>query len=70
MSKSNLIEKEQDWANGATRYWFGVGGEYYAVVESAGQSTIIDSYGDEVYDQALEAELKTVLIVTDEMRAA
>ena len=65
-----FIEKEQDWANFATRYWFGVDGKEYSVVESGGQFTIIDSYGDEVYNRALEAELKSILIVTDEMRAA
>jgi len=65
-----FIEKEQDWANFATRYWFDVNGEEYAVVESCGRQTIVCEGGDHVYNRALEAELKSILIVTDKMRAA
>jgi len=63
-----FIEKEQDLQNEATRYWFSVDGEEYAVVESGACSIIIDKSGDDVYDRALEAELKHRLVVTDEMR--
>lgn len=63
-----FIEKEQDWQNEATRYWFEVDGEEYAAVESRGKTTIIDKNGDDVYDRALEAQLKSRLVVTDEMR--
>jgi len=67
--KIEYIEKEQDWANEATRYWFRVDGEEYAVVESgAGPDTIIDKDGDDVYNRDLEAALRAALIVTDEMR--
>tara|TARA_Y100000782_G_scaffold108494_1_gene132214 strand:+ start:36733 stop:37098 length:366 start_codon:yes stop_codon:yes gene_type:complete len=66
---AKYIEKEQDWQNEATRYWFEVDGEEYAVVESGGQSSIIGKNGDDVYDRALESSLKSRLIVTDEMRA-
>ena len=71
MRTIKFIEKEQDWQNEATRYWFSVDGEEYAVVESgpSALSTIIDKDGDDVYDRALEGELKAVLVVTDEMRA-
>jgi len=69
VNKFTFIEKEQDWANEATRYWFDVNGDEYAVVESGGQSTIINKDGDDVYDRAIEAELKAALIVTEEMRA-
>lgn len=69
MMKIKFIEKEQDWHNEATRYWFEVDGEEYAVVESGGQATILDKRGDDMYDRALEARLKSLLFVTDEMRA-
>ena len=69
MSSIKFIEKEQDWQNEATRYWFEVDGEECAVVESGGQATILDKNGDDVYDRALEAQLKSLLVVTDEMRA-
>jgi len=65
-----FIEKEQDWANDATRYWFDVNGEEYAVVESGGRQTIVCEGGDHVYNATLEAQLKAVLIVTDDMRRA
>jgi hypothetical protein len=64
-----FIEKEQDWGNESTRYWFNFEGDEYAVVESGGQSKIINEDGDEVYDRAFDAELKACLMVTDEMRA-
>ena len=67
--KIKFIEKEQDWQDGATRYWFQVDGEEYAAVESGGRTTIINKYGDDVYDRAMEAQLKSLPVVTDEMRA-
>ena len=69
MRNVQFIEKEQDWQNEATRYWFEVDGEEYAAVESGGQTTIINKDGDDVYDRDLEAQLKSLLVVTDEMRA-
>ena len=68
--KIQFFEKEQDWQNEETRYWFDVDGEQYAVVESGSGSSIIDGDGDEVYDRDLEAKLESLLIVTDEMREA
>lgn len=63
-----FIEKEQDWQNEATRYWFSVDDEEFAIVESGPTSSVINKDGDDVYDRALEAKLKSILIVTDEMR--
>lgn len=70
MSKTTFIEKEQDWDNEATLYWFDVSGGLYAISESGGRATIIDGYGDDVIDPELEIELTAALIVTDDMRAA
>lgn len=64
-----FIEKEQDWQNEATRYWFLVDGEEYAVVESGSEVTIIDEDGRELSPERT-ARLRPVLIVTDEIRAA
>jgi hypothetical protein len=69
MHKATLIEREQDRQNDATRYWFDVDGEQYAVVESGTEASIINERGDDVYDRDLEAKLRALLIVTDEMRA-
>lgn len=63
-----FIEKEQDWQNEATRYWFNVDGEEYAVVESGGSVSICNAVADDVTDRDFEAVLKANLIVTDEMR--
>lgn len=64
-----FIEKEQDWLNEATRYWFDVDGEEYGVVDSAEETSIVDKNGDDVYNRSLETILKRNLIVTDAMRA-
>lgn len=64
-----FIEKEHDWQSEANRYWFEVDGEEYAVAESGGQTAILNKDGDDVYDRDLEAQLKSLLVVTDAMRA-
>ena len=33
--KIEFIEKEQDWQNEATRYWFKVDGEVFGIVDQA-----------------------------------
>lgn len=65
-----FIGKEQNHQNEAVRYWFEVDGEEYAVVEIRGIAIIIEKRGDDVYDRALDASLKSRLIITDEMRQA
>lgn len=69
MINAKFIEKEQDWQNECTRYWFEFNGEEYAVVESGGQTAIINKDGNDIYDHDLKAQLKSILEVTDDMRA-
>lgn len=67
---AKFIEKEQDWQNEATRYWFELDGQEYAVVESGPSVTVIDKDGCDINtDDAHNSHLKTALIVTDDMRA-
>lgn len=39
------IDIDQDWTAGTTRYWFDVDGEVYAVSDTAGELTLLDSEG-------------------------
>lgn len=65
-----FIEKEQVCHNEHTRYWFDVDGEMYAIVENGSDVSVIGEDGDDVYDRAFAAKLKSGLVVTDEMRTA
>lgn len=71
MSKQ-FIEKEQIWADGATRYWFYVDGEMYAVVEpGCHDPAVVDSEGYPVNlgDKKNAHLLNLIDSVTDQMRA-
>lgn len=70
MKTATFIEKEQVWQDEATRYWFDVDGENYAVVESGGMRTIIDKDGYPLTRSQEADQIDRVLVVTDEMRAA
>ena len=65
-----FIEREQIWQDETTRYWFRVDGENYAVAESGPETSILGQDGDEILDRVLEAHLRQLLVVTDEMRTA
>ena len=65
-----FIEREQDWQNETTRYWFRLDGSEYCVAESGPTSDILDADGKEIADRAIESKLRAMLLVTDEMRAA
>lgn len=43
--KIEFLEKEPDWKNGATRYWFNVDGEEYCICESADNLQLLDGEG-------------------------
>lgn len=69
---AQFIEKEQIWADGATRYWFDVNGEEYAVVESGcDDAVVVDSEGYPVNlgDNKNSHLRDLVEAVTDQMRA-
>ena len=67
MKTLTFVAKDQNWADESTTYWFDVDGEMYGVVESCGESTIVDCDGcpdnaDVNIIKALDGA------VTDEMR--
>ncbi len=43
--KIKFIDKEQDWANETTRYWFDVDGEDYCIADQNGDLTLLDCDG-------------------------
>lgn len=68
---ARFIEKEQIWA-GATRYWFDVDGEEYAVVESGCDSPVIvdkEGYPVNLSDKKNAHLINLIDSVTDQMRA-
>lgn len=40
-----FIEKDQDWQNETTRYWFSVNDESYCIADSNGETSLLDSEG-------------------------
>ena len=40
-----FVEKDQNWQNGSTNYWFDVDGETYAICDEAGQLSLLDCDG-------------------------
>lgn len=71
MENATYLEKEQLPQEEATRYWFDVDGEFFAVVESGNEwkerATVVDCDGHPV-DVRVEREIKNIAHVTDEMR--
>jgi len=68
---ATFTEKDQNWQNEQTIYWFDVDGETYGVSESGPHSQILDCDGcpvntGDAKNQYLE-DLKE--LVTDELRA-
>jgi len=41
-------EKEQDWANETTRYWFKVNGKQYCLADQNGDLSLLDYNGKEL----------------------
>lgn len=39
------IDKEQDWVNETTRYWFNVDGDDYCIADQNGELTLLDCHG-------------------------
>lgn len=67
------IEKDQDWQNQATTYWFAteIDGQHseYGIRESEGHTGVIHESGEEVEDRELAERIKAVCVVDDDMRA-
>lgn len=69
MKTATYIEKDQNWMDGSTTYWFDVDGDEYGVVEGE-NAGVVDSDSDPIdYNDGLRAEIEARCIVTDEMRA-
>ena len=70
MHPATYFTKDQNTHDETTIYWFDVDGKEYGVVESGGDSTIIDFDGCTVnVNDQHNVHLPALLIVTDEMRA-
>lgn len=72
-----FVEKDQDWQNGITTYWFEVVSESeylesgtYGVVESGGHVDYVHEDGGTMYNENERRELAEAIEITDEMRAA
>jgi len=67
--KIQFIDKEQDWENETTRYWFNVDGDDYCIADQNGEFTLLDSDGcptlnsqaDQYLFKALMAKLSKIV---------
>ena len=69
MTSIIFIEKEQDWQNETTRYWFSVNGVEFCVAECGPASDILDRNGKPLLEGERKAQLRRQFVVTDSMRA-
>ncbi|MCK5602768.1 hypothetical protein KAR91_12885 [Candidatus Pacearchaeota archaeon] len=60
-SQINFIEKDQDWANETTRYWFSVNGENYCMADNNGSVSLLDSEGYPIDDCNDHSNIKDLL---------
>ena len=58
----NFIEKEQDWSNETTRYWFEVDKDYYCIADQNGELTLLDSEGYPIEEQNDHDKIKQALL--------
>ncbi len=63
-----FIEKEQDWQNETTRYWFSVDGESYCIADTNGETTLLDSEGYPIDDCNDHDKIKDALLPEYEKR--
>ena len=71
MKNATYIEKDQNWTDGNTTYWFDVEGETYGVVEGE-NAGLVDSESMPIDSepQHIQARIAAACVVTDAMRAA
>ena len=62
MSNIQFIEKDQNWQNERTNYWFEVDGESWALSDQNGELTLLDSEGYPVEDCNDQGSVKDLLI--------
>lgn len=68
MKTANFIEKDQNWQNETTVYWFELDGETWGVSDCNGERTIVDCDGCTVsMSDAKNAHLTAALVITEEM---
>jgi hypothetical protein len=58
-----FIDKEQDWANETTRYWFDVEGDEYCIADQNGEFTLLDSDGCPTLNSQADQYLFKALMV-------
>jgi hypothetical protein len=58
-----FVEKEQDWVNETTRYWFDVGGDKYCIADQNGEFTLLDSDGCPTLNSRADQYLFKALMV-------
>ena len=71
MENVTFVEKDQNWQDETTIYWFDVDGESFGVAESGPDATVLDCDGCPVNTQdAKNARLEALKdYVTDELRS-
>ncbi len=68
MTTATYIEKDQNWMDGNTIYWFDVDGEEFGIVEGQDEG-IVDCDGAPITNEHDRIAVERHCIVTDEMRA-
>lgn len=80
MATAKFIEKDQNWQNESTTYWFELNGEdrgtgkefdsdVYGIVESGPESTVVDCDGCPLTSgDGIEVAVRNTAKVTDQMR--
>jgi len=58
-----FIDREQDWANETTRYWFDVDGDEYCIADQNGDFTLLDSDGCPTLNSQADQYLFKALMV-------
>ena len=70
MRHATYIEKDQNWADGSTTYWFYLDGEQYGIVEGENAGPVdVDGHPID-YNEDLRVFVVGNCIVNDEMRLA
>lgn len=60
--KIEFIEKDQDWQNETTRYWFSVNNENYCIADQNGETSLLDSEGCQIEDCNDHDNIKDALL--------
>ncbi|MCP4366349.1 MAG: hypothetical protein GY800_13780 [Planctomycetes bacterium] len=82
LMKVQFLEKDQNWQEESTTYWFKLtgtdygtemdfSGDVYGVVESGGETTIVNSDNYPLIEGDIETiAIQNVVVITEKMRMA